>query len=87
MKNFNIPIEERCMLIQLAKRANTELKMDFVDTFIMLGSIHANGSRLNLSKLLNATKDEFINEMHYLSINYDKKTGHIINGFIPKFAA
>ena len=89
MINWNCTAEEFALIVNIAKRVESELKNypDDRRTIIMdLTACHANGCPLQLDELLKADKFEFSHDIYGIRKAIDRTTGKLTEDcFTPRY--
>lgn len=72
-------VDRAAALNLISEGQRTECEMDIIAT-------HANGTPLNLEKLLNLPAHDFAHDITGMNRNMDQSTGRLMNHFRPKCA-
>jgi hypothetical protein len=84
MVSFNVTDEEVAIISKIAQRAEKLLKRDYISVSMDITATHANGTKLDLEKLLNFDNFNFTHDIAGIENHLDRKTGKLDNRFMPR---
>lgn len=88
MIKWNVTQEEMELIQQIAKRGFCrQLYADALALSMDIAATHLNGCPLKLKEWLAADDFNFFHDIYGIYNNLDRKTGHLKNCFLPRFAA
>ena len=86
--NFKYTEEELDIIIKIVKRIDSYIPVKDMTSRVMdIAACHLNGCRLDLKKLLNLDRLEFLKDIAGITVGLDRTTGKLTNGFRPRSAA
>lgn len=87
------PAEDRDLIDQIVNRA-ADLQMleplyddGRVSAAMDITAVHLNGNPLRLADLLAAEPFDFAHDLVGIFVNLDRRTGKLMNGFLPRYSA
>lgn len=89
MVDFNVGTKEELKLIHsIGKRAvEGNPSFNLMDLEMDILAVHYNGCKLKLKELLKATQFNFFHDVNGISLHIDRKTGNLLNCFLPRYSA
>jgi hypothetical protein len=85
--NWKTTKDEVNLIIQIVKRAKSQLKLDNSDLRNIemdISATHCNGTPLDLEKLLSFDEFNFAHDIYGIMDNIDRSTGELRNCFLPR---
>jgi hypothetical protein len=87
MVSFQRSAEENRIMGEIVARAQQEMPgLDENTLYMDIAAVHANGTRLDLQRWLEADKFNFWHDIVGINRHIDRKTGKLNNCFLPRFA-
>lgn len=91
MISFETTREESDLLFAIAKRAKkltpVQWKIPQKEWWMDITACHANGSPLQLERLLEAPDFDFVHDMFGIRRHINRRTAKLENCFVPRYAA
>lgn len=89
--NWNVSKADMKLIQRIADRAvaqamNHDIEIDLVDVAMDIAATHANGCRLDLSRLLGADEFNFAHDVVGIRKHLNRETGTLGGGFLPRFS-
>jgi hypothetical protein len=86
MISFDVARDEVLTIHAIAKRAATLIGGDLLEWDMDISATHANGSPLRLAELAEADDLNFVHDLCGIRKHLNRETGHLEDGFVPRFA-
>jgi hypothetical protein len=88
--DFSLPPNESILVTQLIGRATSDagqmgIQFDQRLAFADLVLVHKYCGGLHLLRMLMSERSDFANDFVGIAINLDRRTGRLMNGFVPRF--